>query len=386
MLARALLALILAALAGTGIAVAQGSGTEAAALALAKRQAEEATRRSVLLERRAAAATDGAAKARAAAAALGARIEAAEADISAAESRIRIIENRRAEQRARLAQRQRPLIHLTAALQTMSRRPPALALIQPGSVADLVHVRSLLASTLPVIRARTAGLRAEMETANRLRRQAEVAVAAQVAAQADLKQRRMALAALESRQLRRSEELIHSALFESDRALAFSEEARELGEEFGDRRRREQVQARLNELPPPLPRPGRRGRPLPPTLAYQLPVAGRVVRGMGEISDAGVHARGVTIETARGAEAVAPAPGRILFAAPFRGYGAVVIIDHGDGWTSTITNLATLSVRPRERVAAGQSIGRAAAGASAISVELRRDGRPVPIASLVAPA
>jgi hypothetical protein len=35
----------------------------------------------------------------------------------------------------------------------MARRPPALALVQPGSIDEVVHVRSLLASTLPVIRA-----------------------------------------------------------------------------------------------------------------------------------------------------------------------------------------------------------------------------------------
>src|SRR3546814_18640567 len=63
------------------------------------------------------------------------------------------------------------LFRSVAALQMMARRPPALTLVQPGSLTDLVHVRSLLASTLPVIRERTAGLRAEVEEGNRLRRQ-----------------------------------------------------------------------------------------------------------------------------------------------------------------------------------------------------------------------
>ena len=77
-----------------------------------------------------------------------------------------MVEQLRAEQRARLARQQEPLIRLTAALQTMGRRPPALALVQPGTVADLVHVRSLLASTLPQVRARwrkMRRLRAELD-------------------------------------------------------------------------------------------------------------------------------------------------------------------------------------------------------------------------------
>lgn len=380
MIGRILLVLAATATIGGGVALAQ-SQSEAAALALARRQADEAMRRSGELEKESAAATDKAAKARAEASALAARIEAAEADITAAEARIRIIENQRAEQRARLAERQRPLIHLTGALQTMSRRPPALALIQRGSVSDLVHIRSLLASTLPVIRARTAGLRGEIAAGNRLRGEAEVAVAALIAGQQELKSRRMALATLESGQRQRSEELIRSALFESDRALAFTEEARDLDEQSGSRRARAQTETRLMALPGPLPRPGSRRQAQRVELPYRLPVEGRVVRGMGELSDAGVHARGVTLETRNGAEVTAPAPGRILYAAPFRGYDNVVIIDHGNGWTSTITSLGSLAVRPREQVAAGAPIGRAAAGS--VSIELRHRGQPTPIAPLI---
>jgi hypothetical protein len=135
-----------------GLALAQDRATEAQALSQAKQQAEDALRRSQVLERQADAATGEAEKARAAASALVARIEAAEADITAAETRIRIVDALRREQRARLAERQAPVVRLTAALQTMARRPPALALVQPGSVDEVVHVRSLLASTLPVIR------------------------------------------------------------------------------------------------------------------------------------------------------------------------------------------------------------------------------------------
>ena len=50
--------------------------------------------------------------------------------ISAAETRVRLIDRLRAAQRARLAERQGPIIRLTAALQTMARRPTALALVE----------------------------------------------------------------------------------------------------------------------------------------------------------------------------------------------------------------------------------------------------------------
>ena len=386
---RAFSALILIALlAGGGLAAAQTGGSERAALVTAKREADEAARRSELLEQEARRATGEAARARAEAGALAARIESAEADITAAETRIRLIETLRAQQRARLAEKQGPVIRLTAALQTMARRPPALALVQPGSIDEVVRIRSLLASTLPVIRARTADLRKEVEWGDRLRQDADRAVAALVASQEELRKRRIALAAFERRQRQRSASLMESAVAESDRALAFGEEARELAALAGTRQFQAELRRSLAELPGPLLRPGEgqqapgKGPRRPAT--YRLPVEGRLVTGMGEISDAGVHARGLTFATAANAEVVAPARGRIVYAGRFRGYGRIVIIDHGSGWTTAITNLGALAVKVGDNVSMGAPLGRAGGGEPRIMVELRRGGRPFPIAPLIA--
>ncbi|HYE26780.1 MAG TPA: peptidoglycan DD-metalloendopeptidase family protein [Allosphingosinicella sp.] len=349
-------------------------------LAEAQSEAAAAKRRSALLEDQARRAIGEASRANAAAAALAARIEAAEADITAARARIALVERLSAEQRARLAAGQGSLIRLTAALQTMARRPPALALIQPGSLDELVHVRALLASSLPAIRARTAGVRAEMARGEALRREAGEAVAQLRAGQQDLQRRRLALARFEQDRRRRSASLMQSALYESDRALAFGEEARELAALAGTRAFQSRLSRRLAELPGPALRPGdppaRPGRP-----SYRLPVEGRLIAGTGEISDSGVHARGLTFAAPAGTPVTAPRAGRIVHAGRFRGYGEVVIIDHGGGWTTTLTNLAALAVRRGDRVGAGHRLGRTAGGE--VDVELRRDGRPFPITPLL---
>ena len=380
------LALMAAAGAGLAFAQPQEAPSDRDALILARQEAEQARRRSELLESRAARATGEAARARAASSALASRIQGAEADITAAESRIRLIEALRRAQRARLAEKQAPLIRLTAALQTMARRPAALALVQPGSVEDIVHVRSLLASTLPVIRARTAALRAEVERGTQLRRQAERAYAALTSGREELKRRRLALADFERQQRARSETLLASALFESDRALALGEEARELAALAGTRAFQDQLRRRLSGLPGPALRPGTPAQAHSARAGprYLLPVEGRVVRGMGEISDAGVHARGLTFETAPSAQVVAPASGRVAYAGPFPGYGEILIIVHGGGWTTTITRLASLEVKLGDVVRASQYLGRAEARNPNVGVELRRNGRPFPIAPLVA--
>jgi murein hydrolase activator len=385
-------ACLAAALAG-GLAVAQtSSASEAAALVVAKREAEEASRRSAALDRQAREARTEVERTRAGAAAVAARIQAAEAQITAAETRIRIIEALRARQRARLAERQGPLVRLTAALQTMARRPPALALVQPGSLDDVVHVRSLLASTLPVIRERTADARAEIEAGNKLRRQAGLAVEALGRSQAELKAQRVALAHLEARQRLRSQSLTETALFESDRALALGEEARDLTQLMGSLASQSRVRRNLAALPGPLPRPpvpeqaspeAAPVRPADEAPRYRLPVEGRLVTGTGEISEGGVHARGLTFETRPGAVVTSPAGGRIAYAGPFRAYGTIVIIDHGGGWTSLLTNLAGTSVKVGDTIVSGAPVGRAGPSRPRVSVELRRNGRPVAIAPLL---
>ncbi|HEY0412716.1 MAG TPA: peptidoglycan DD-metalloendopeptidase family protein [Allosphingosinicella sp.] len=363
-----------------GWAAAQDGAPEPADLIAAKRQAADAKRRSDLLEARAAKARGEAERARAEAAALAAGIESAEAEITAAETRVRLVEQLRAEQRARLATQQGPVVRLTAALQTMGRRPPALALIQPGSLDELVHVRALLASTLPAIRARTAGLRAEVARGNELRREAGLAVAALRSSREDLRRRRVALARFEMRQRTLSQSLTETALSESDRALAFGEEARDLAALQDTKAYQAALRARLAALPGPVLRPVNPPARSAAPSRYGLAVSGRLLTGTGEISEAGVHARGLTFETAAGGLAVAPAAGRIVYAGPFRSYGGVVIIDHGGGWTTALTNLSALAVKRGDRVRRGDALGETG---TRVSVELRKDGRPVPITALI---
>ncbi len=377
--------LVILLLTGAGALAATSRLDDARALALAREEARQANARHQLLEARARRATGQAERARAAGEALAARIIAAEANLTAAERRIALVDALLAEQRSRLAERQRPLVRLTAALQTMARRPAALALVQPGSVHDTVRVRSLLDAVLPEIRRRTAVLRAEVERSHALRGRSEQARAALEASREDLRQRRVDLARFEAEQRARSEQLAGLALAQSDRALAFGEQARELANLQDTRQYQQRLESSLASLPGPVPRPGSEAEPAAAAaLPYSLPVEGRLLRGVGEISDGGVHSRGLTFETEDRARVIAPANGRIVFASPFGSYDHVVIIDHGGGWSSVLTHLETLEVDAGQIVRRGATIGRAGSGSPVVSVELRREGDPVPVAQIVA--
>ena len=370
---------ILIALAAAGLAQATSHPSTAV---MAQREAGQAAARAEQLDRAAANAKGEAERARVEAEALIARIEASEARISGAEAQLRQIEAERAAQRARLEERQQPLIRLTAALQTMARRPPALTLVEPGSIEDAARLRALLASALPVVQHRTAAIRAQVAAGDKLRMEKEQALRSLAAGRNALREQRAALARLEESQLLRSENLARSALLQSDRSIALTEEGRFL-EGQADRRAFEaKVLHDLATLPPPLPRPASEPPPPPRAAPYRLPVQGKVLTGFGEISDGGIHSRGILLQAAPNAPVTAPRAGRIVYAGRFRSYGQIVIVDHGGGWTSTITNLAALRVSKGDNVKAGDPLGRTRQDMP-VGIELRRDGRPQPIVSFL---
>lgn len=111
------------------------------------------------------------------------------------------------------------------------------------------------------------------------------------------------------------------------------------------------------------------------------PVAGRITRRYGAKQAAGeLQSSGVLIATRAGADVHAIARGRIAFADWLRGFGLLLIIDHGDGFMSLYGQNRSLYKDVGEGVKRGEVV--AAAGSSGgqeqegLYLELRKDGRP----------
>jgi septal ring factor EnvC (AmiA/AmiB activator) len=337
-------------------------------------------------------------------AALAARIQQAEAEISATNARLELIGQERRSLARRLAERQRPLVRLTAALQNMARRPLALSALRPGSLKDTVYVRAVLDSAVPQVRARTADLRKDIARGQELERSTNAQLAKLQGGEQLLAKRRTDLAAISRRQQVASQQASGIAMRENERALALAEEARDLDglvDKLGEQAKKREG---LAKLPGPMLRPPQaqiaqlgagagdgasESMPSPiesesagtggglAQLDLQLPVEGRTITGFGEKSAAGVRSTGVVIAPTPGALVVAPAGGRVAFSGPYRGFGRIVIIEHDTGWTSLITGLARSDVEAGAELARGGPLGVAADEKPTVTLELRRDGKPV---------
>lgn len=364
---------------------------EQRALVSAREQSDQARQRSDALRRQAESATNEADRIGSQAASLAARIQAAEADIRAARSRIAIVERLQERQRSRLAEKQGPVVRLTAALQMMTRKPTALALVEPRSLDELIYIRSIMATVIPEIEQRTASLRNEVQQGEKLRAQSARAIASLNESQQRVAQRRKQLAGLKANERVGAQQFSDDAGLEQDRALALGEEARDILDLMDQIRESGTVRESLAILDGPLLRPNQNGdgpvlspaRKSNVANAYRLPVVGEIVTGLGEISDSGYRSRGLTISVQPNAQIVAPAAGRIAFSGRYRGYGNILIIEHDGAWTSLITNMATTSAEVGDMVVQGAPVGRSGQDDPNVTVELRRNGRPIDIAALV---
>ncbi len=121
----------------------------------------------------------------------------------------------------------------------------------------------------------------------------------------------------------------------------------------------------------------RRGGPTPaldrPRHSLPWPAAGKVLTAFGREKDPDlgtwtVH-QGVTIAAPSGGEVDAIAPGRVIFAGPFRSYGAVEIVDHGGGFFSVYGHLGALVKEKGDSVRAGEALARSA---GRVYLEIRR--------------
>lgn len=90
---------------------------------------------------------------------------------------------------------------------------------------------------------------------------------------------------------------------------------------------------------------------------------------------------GVDLREDYGTPVRATAAGAVTFAGPDGGYGKMVEIDHGDGMITRYAHLATISVSPGQKVAAGGLVGRVGSSGRStgphLHYEVRVDGEPV---------
>ncbi len=338
-----------------------------------------------------------------------------------------------AERTSQLAAKRQQLARTLAALQKIALQPPESLLVAPTAPIDTVRGALLLRVAVENIERRAKALRADLDDLARLRRD----IAAQRRALAPkleaLESERMRLARLVARKRalrsavsweqraaqRRAERLAADAkdlrelidrleraarekaereareLAElkarekaklAARELAEHEAAARLQAEAGRRAKeeaaRQQAELSRPQAPMQLQKPANvRSFPSAPGAAsLVMPARGRVIMRFGQETEEGGMSKGVTIATRREAQVVAPYDGQVAYAGIFRGYGQILIIEHGGRYHTLLAGLEQLGAVVGQWVLAGEPVGtmgRPEDHDPELYLELRRTGQPI---------
>jgi septal ring factor EnvC (AmiA/AmiB activator) len=134
----------------------------------------------------------------------------------------------------------------------------------------------------------------------------------------------------------------------------------------------------------------KKSRPRPKARAisqgtFPWPVRGTLIRRFGSIKDrvtkAVLVSNGIHIRAPLGTPVYSVAQGSVVHVAWIRGFGRMIIVDHGDGQHALYAHLSAAQVQRGQAVAAGQVLGRVGDTESPngpkLYFELRNRGRPM---------
>jgi len=335
-------------------------------------------------------------------------IRSVEGRVAGTEARLQQLIDSEASIRKSLDGRRAVIVEVLAALQRIGRRLPPALMVKPEDALESVRTAMLLGAVVPEMRVEAEALAGELSDLVRVRAEAATerdGLARDLMA-LSIEKNRMTLlvderqkhqseaekkleaerqrAAELSRQADNLKDLIgrlERGLDSAARAARSAEEGRALGDTRAD----------LSALKDP-------GR-LTPAIAFAsakgvlpIPVNGVKSRDFGAPDGNGGTERGISIATRPGAQVTAPCDGWVVYAAPYRSYGKLLILNAGGGYHVVLAGMERISVDIGQFVLTGEPVavmgsgpqvasamltGAAGSSPPMLYIEFRKDGSPV---------
>ena len=335
-------------------------------------------------------------------------IRSVEGRVAGTEARLQQLIDSEASIRNSLDGRRAVIVEVLAALQRIGRRLPPALMVKPEDALESVRTAMLLGAVVPEMRVEAEALAGELSDLVRVRAEAATerdGLARDLMA-LSIEKNRMTLlvderqkhqseaekkleaerqrAAELSRQADNLKDLIgrlERGLDSAARAARSAEEGRALGDTRAD----------LSALKDP-------GR-LTPAIAFAsakgvlpIPVNGVKSRDFGAPDGNGGTERGISIATRPGAQVTAPCDGWVVYAAPYRSYGKLLILNAGGGYHVVLAGMERISVDIGQFVLTGEPVavmgsgpqvasamltGAAGSSPPMLYIEFRKDGSPV---------
>jgi septal ring factor EnvC (AmiA/AmiB activator) len=343
-----------------------------------------------------------------------ARIRVSEERVASTEIHLRQLDTSETEIRKSLEGRRALIVEVLAALQRIGHRPPPAVFASADDAIESVRTAMSLGAVLPQMRGETERLMGELSELARVKKEMADERRELTGRLAELAEAQKGMTALIEERQKRQAEIEQAIGTERQRALTLSRQADNLKELIGKLEQGLDASARSARTPgragddsktagdarPVLAAskdPGRLG----PAIAFvsakgrlSLPVNGAKIRDYGAPDGMGGTEKGISIATRAGAQVTAPCDGWVVYAAPYRSYGQLLILNVGGGYHVLLAGMERITVDLGQFVLTGEPVAvmgsgtqvasNPATGSSLIGsspavlyVEFRRDGTPV---------
>ncbi len=344
-----------------------------------------------------------------------ARIRAGEERVTAAEGRLHELDGNETELRRSLDDRRAVIAEVLAALQRIGHRPPPA--VFAGAADAMVAIRTAisLGAVLPDMRGEADKLLAALTSLSQLKKEKTAERDELNGRLAELALSQKSMAGLIEQRQKRQAEVDQAIGSERLRLATLSRQADNLKDLIGKLEQGLDPAARTARAAPhpaddqkaaadgradlaALHDPAR----LAPAVAFisakgtlSLPVNGVRIRDFGASDGAGGNDKGISVAARAGAQVVAPCDGWVVYAAPYRSYGQLLILNVGGGYHVLLAGMERITVDLGQFILTGEPVAvmgsgtqvasYAAAGSSPVIgsaqpvlyIEFRKDGTPV---------
>jgi len=328
------------------------------------------------------------------------RVQDQETQVAILEVELSRLEREATAKTALLHKRRQQFSGVVMALSRIARFPTEALIAQPISPEDTVRSAILLRAAVPAIEARAKTLKGEINGLGDTRIQVQNRRTALQGALKRLQVEEGNINTIRQKKAALRAEAISKSRAAKSQARQLAKKAkslRDLVSRLNSQKARARLRTAPNKVtslqdPADLKALSKIGLISKARGHLPFPATGRLVGLYGQALDGGVTRKGISIATRPGGQVVSPFDGTIVFAGPFRGYGQLLIIDHGEGYHSLLAGLGRIDVEISQPVLAGEPIasmsnkGGFDGGAQPVLyVEFRRNNQPInPLPWLVA--
>ncbi len=319
--------------------------------------------------------------------------------LSAMERQLNVLKNELEIAEAGFSKYDDELVKTLTALQTLALRPTESLLVQPMKPVDIIRSAMILRETIPFLEINTNKIKEDLNEITKKKKKIEIKIA-EISQQKNIVQeehQRIARLVKHKKELRNSiekksektkknvDKLTSQAQDIRDLLTQLERQRKEKAKKEEEKRRKEEEKRKLAEKQQHDLIKKESGYITKTSADFvkakgslPLPARGSIVSHYGERKNKGVSTKGITIATRAGAQVVSPFDGNVVFAGPFRGYGNMIIIDHGGEYLTLHAGMGVIDVDLGQMLLAGEPIGKTAnSPESELYVEIRKNNQPL---------